>query len=86
MGTARTPLPPDDRQKLGVRSGNCKVVVQNRNRRHDFIEQFQSAAPGLPSCQLDADLNFRNRDSGNCNIVLISNDVIKIELRPLGID
>ena len=36
--------------------------------------------------QLHAHLNFRNRDGGNCDVVLICNDIIKIELRPLGID
>ena len=67
-------------------SGNRKVVVQNGNRRHHFIEKFHSTTPGPSSCQLDAHLNFRNRDSGNCDVVLICNDVIKIELRPLDID
>ncbi len=69
-----------------MNSGNCKVVVQDRNRRHHFIEKLQSTTPDLSSCQFDADLNFRNRESGDCDVVLICNDVIKIELRPLGID
>ena len=86
MGTSRTPLPPDDHQKLGVNSGNCDVIVENRNRCDHFIEKFQPATPGLSSRQLDADLDFRNRDSGDCDVVLICNDVIKIELRPFGID
>ena len=86
MGTSRSPLPTDDDKKLGLRSSNCKVVVQNGNRRHHFIEKFHSTTPGPSSCQLGAHLNFRNRYGGDCDIVLIRNDVIKIELRPLGID
>ena len=86
MGTSRTPLPTDEYQKLGVNSGKCGVIVQNGNRGDHFFEEFQPATPGLSSRQLDAHVDFRNRDSGDCDVVLICNDVIKIELRPFGID
>ena len=40
----------------------------------------------LPNCQLDTDLDFRNRDGGDCDIVAILYNVVEIDLRPLSID
>ena len=40
----------------------------------------------LSSCQLDAGLDFRNRDGADCDVVAILYHVVKIDLRPLSID
>ena len=79
-------MPADHHQKLGMSSGDREVIVQNRNQCHHFIEKFHSAVSGLSGGQLDTDLNLRNRNSGDCDVILIFDDVIKIQLRPFGID
>ncbi len=41
---------------------------------------------GLSFGQLDSDLKFRDCDGGNCDVVLVSNQVIEIGMRPLRIN
>jgi hypothetical protein len=41
---------------------------------------------GLSFGQLDPDLKFGHCDGGDCDVVLVSNQVIEIGMRPLRIN
>jgi hypothetical protein len=69
-----------------VRTGDFEVVVQDRHRCHDLVEEFLTIVPGLSSRQLNSHLKFRHGDGGDRHVVLVRDDGVKIAVRPFSID
>ncbi|MGA7835092.1 MAG: hypothetical protein WCA31_07765 [Acidimicrobiales bacterium] len=67
-------------------SRHRKVIVNDREKRRDVVDQALAALPGLSLGQLNANLQLRHCDSGHCDVVVIVDDVVKTGVRPFRVD
>jgi hypothetical protein len=64
----------------------CDVVIHNRHRRNNFIEEVPTTLPGPSFRQLDSHLKLGHRNGGNRYVVLVFDHLVEIGMRPLCID
>jgi hypothetical protein len=86
MRTSWTPLSPNGCKKYGVNSGNIEVIVHYGHWRHYLVKKFLTTLPSLAFRKFDAHLKLSHGNGSDCHVVLVSDRVIKIGIRSLGID
>lgn len=67
-------------------SRHPKVVVNDRKRRHDVVDQALAAVPSFPLGQLNANLQLRHGYGGNGNVIVVIDDVVKVRIRLLRVN
>ena len=73
-------------EKLGVRSCDGEVVVNDRKRRHDVIDEGLTAVPGFSFGQLHADLELGQRNCRNSDVVVVVDNVVETGIRPFCVN
>jgi hypothetical protein len=86
MGPSGSALTPNGHEKLRVRPRHCEVVVNDRERGHDVVDEAPSTLFGFAFRQLNANLELSHSDRSHCNIIVVVDYVVKAGGRPFSVN
>lgn len=86
MGSPGTTLTSNRNEKFGVSPRYCEVVVDNRERRHDVVDEVSTPLPGSPLGQLHPNKKLGQRYSCHGDVVVVVDYVVEIGVRPFRVN
>jgi hypothetical protein len=86
MRPSRSSLTPNRDEKLGVSPCNSEVIINDRERRHNIVDEALAAEPGFSLGQLRADLQLGQRNGCDGDVIVVIENVVEIDIRSVRVD